>query len=76
MPGYVVFHKVSPAFMEHGSYYSLIYISIIPASFNKKNNLFASKFDLILKKKLLNCYILSRALYGVGTWTYCKVDQK
>jgi len=29
IPGYVVFHKVSPASMEHGSYYSLIYISII-----------------------------------------------
>jgi hypothetical protein len=53
MPGYVVIHKVSPASMERGCYYSLIYISIIPASFNKKNNLFASKFVLNLREKLL-----------------------
>jgi hypothetical protein len=57
MPGCVVIHKVSPASMEHGSYYSLIYISIIPASFNKKNNLFASRFILNLRKKLLKCSV-------------------
>jgi len=67
MLGYIVFHKVASASMEHSCYYSLIYISIIPASFNKKNNLFTSKFDLNLRKKLLKCHIWSRALYGVGT---------
>jgi hypothetical protein len=29
-----------------------------------------------LKKKLVKCYIWSIALYGAGTWTLWKVDQK
>ena len=35
------------------------------AAFNKKKTLFTSKLDLNLRKKLVNCYIWSMALYGV-----------
>jgi hypothetical protein len=45
------------------------------AALNKKN-LFTSKLDLNLRKKLVKCYIWSRALYGATTWTLRKVDQK
>jgi hypothetical protein len=31
---------------------------------------------LNLRKKLVNCYIWSIALYGAETWTLGKVDQK
>jgi hypothetical protein len=34
------------------------------AAFNKKKNLFNSKLDLNLRKKLVKCYIWSMALYG------------
>jgi hypothetical protein len=46
------------------------------AEFNKKNNLFTSKLDLNLRKKLVKCYIWSMALYGAETWTIRAVDQK
>jgi hypothetical protein len=36
------------------------------AAFNKKN-LFTSKLDLNLRKKLVKCYILSMALFGAET---------
>jgi hypothetical protein len=39
------------------------------AAFNKKSALFTSKSDLELRKKLVNCYIWSIALYGAETWT-------
>jgi hypothetical protein len=39
------------------------------AEFNKKKNLFTSKLDLNLRKKLVKCYIWSMALYGAETWT-------
>jgi hypothetical protein len=45
------------------------------AAFNKKENLFTSKLDLNLRKKLEKCYILSTASYGAETWTLRKVDQ-
>jgi hypothetical protein len=45
-------------------------------AFNKKKILFTSKLDLNLRKKLVKCYIWSVALYGAGTWTLRKVDQK
>ena len=45
-------------------------------AFNKKRALFTSKLDLELRKKLVNCYIWSIALYGVETWTLRAVDQK
>jgi hypothetical protein len=44
--------------------------------FNKKKALFTSKLDLNLKKKLVECYIWSIALYGAETWTLRAADQK
>jgi hypothetical protein len=41
------------------------------AAFNRKKTLFTSKLDLELMKKLV-----SIALYGAGTWTLPKLDQK
>jgi retron-type reverse transcriptase len=46
------------------------------AAFNKKKNLFTSKMDLNLRKKLVKCDIWSIALYGAETWTLRKMDQK
>jgi hypothetical protein len=37
---------------------------------------FTIKMDLELRKKLVNCYIWSIALYGDETWTLRAVDQK
>ena len=37
------------------------------AAFNKKKNLFTSKLDLNLRKKLVKCYVWSMALYGATT---------
>ena len=37
------------------------------AAFNKKKNLFTSKLDLNLRKKLLKCYVWSMALCGAET---------
>jgi hypothetical protein len=48
----------------------------IPSEFNKKKNLFTSKLDLNLRKKLVKCCIWSMALYGAETWTIRAVDQK
>jgi hypothetical protein len=46
------------------------------AAFNRKKNLFTSKLDLELRKKLAKSYMLSIALYGAETWTLRKLDQK
>ena len=46
------------------------------AAFNKKKNLFTSKLDLNLRKKLMKCYVWSMALYGAETWTLRATDQK
>jgi hypothetical protein len=53
-------------------------ITMGKAAFNKKKNLFTSKLELNLRKKLVKCYIWSIALYSYGaeTWTLRKVDQK
>jgi hypothetical protein len=51
-------------------------IVIAKAAFNKKNNLFTSKLELNLRKKLVKCYIWSIAFYGAQTWTLRKMDQK
>jgi putative lipoic acid-binding regulatory protein len=51
-------------------------IAMAKAAFNKKKNLFSSKLDLYLSKKLVKCYIWSIALYGAETWILRKVDQK
>jgi hypothetical protein len=42
----------------------------------RRKNLFTSKLDLNLRKKLVKCYIWSIALYGAETWTLRKIDQK
>ena len=39
-------------------------------------NLFASKLDLNLRKRLVRCYVWSKALYGAETWTLRATDQK
>jgi hypothetical protein len=46
------------------------------AAFNKKKNLFTSKLDLNLRKKLVKCYIWSISLYGAERWTLRKMDKK
>ena len=46
------------------------------AAFNKKKNLFTSKVNLNLTKKLVKCYVWSMALYGAETWTLRATDQK
>jgi hypothetical protein len=51
-------------------------IAMAKAAFNKKKDLFTSKLDLNLRKKLVKCYIWSIALYGAETWTLWKMDQK
>jgi hypothetical protein len=57
--------------------YTLCYLmlfSSVSTAFNKKKNLFTSKLELNLRKKLVKCYIWSIALYGAETWTLRKVD--
>jgi len=51
-------------------------ISMAKAAVNKKRALFTITLDLELRKKLVNCYIWSIALYGAETWTIRAVDQK
>jgi hypothetical protein len=46
------------------------------AAFNKKKNLFTSKLDFSLRKRLVRCYVWSIALYGAETWTLRVTDQK
>ena len=42
-------------------------IAMAKAAFNKKKNLFTSKLDLNLRKKLVKCYVWSMAVYGAET---------
>jgi hypothetical protein len=51
-------------------------IAMAKATFNKKKDLFTSKLDLNLRKKLVKCYIWSVVLYGAETWTLRKAGQK
>jgi len=51
-------------------------IALVQAAFNKEKALFTSKLNLDLKKKLIQCYIWSIALYGAESGTLQKVDQK
>ena len=44
-------------------------IPMAKAAFYKKKNLFNSKLDLNLRKKLVKCYVWSMALYGAENWT-------
>jgi hypothetical protein len=46
-------------------------IALAKVAFNKKKALFTSKLDLNLRKKLVNCYIGSIALYGAETRHLC-----
>jgi hypothetical protein len=46
------------------------------AAFNKKENLFTSKLDLNLRKKLVKCYVWSMVLYDAETWMLPATDQK
>ena len=41
-------------------------ISLAKPSFNKKKAFFTSKFDLQLRKKLVNCYIQSTRIEKLG----------
>ena len=51
-------------------------IAIANAAFNRKKNLFTSKLDLNLRKRLVRCYVWSIALYGAEAWTLRATDQK
>ena len=51
-------------------------IALAKASFNNKKNLFTSKLDLNLWKKVVKCYVSSMAVYGAETWTLRATDQK
>jgi hypothetical protein len=51
-------------------------IAMAKAAFDKKKTLLTSKLDLNLRKKPVNCYSWSIALYGAETWTLQKVDHK
>jgi len=51
-------------------------LAMAKAAFNKKRALFTTTLDLELRKKLVNCYIWSIALYGAETGTLRAVDQK
>ena len=42
-------------------------VAMVKAAFNKKKNLFTSKLDLNLRKKLVKCYVWSMALCGAET---------
>jgi hypothetical protein len=44
-------------------------IATAKAAFNKMRAVFTSKLDLNLRKKLVECYIRSKALCGAETWT-------
>ena len=51
-------------------------IAMAKAALNKKRALFTSILDLELRKKLVECYIWSIAIYGAETWMLRAVDQK
>jgi len=44
-------------------------IAMAKAAFKRKKNLFTSKLDLNLRKRLMRCYVWSITLYGAETWT-------
>jgi hypothetical protein len=51
-------------------------IAMAKAAYNKTKNLFTSKFELILRTKVVKCCVWSIAFYSAETWTLRKVDQK
>jgi hypothetical protein len=52
------------------------WITMRQTTFSEKNNLFASNLDINLRKKLVECCVWSRAVYGAATWTLWKIDRK
>jgi hypothetical protein len=50
-------------------------IAIANVAYNKERALFIGKMDLKLRKKPVQCYIWSIAVYGAETWTLRAVDQ-
>jgi hypothetical protein len=44
-------------------------IGMAKAAFKKKKDLFTSKLDSNMRKRLVRCYVWSIALYGAETWT-------
>ena len=56
-------------------HYRLYLVTVcMKAAFNKKKNLFTSKLNLNLRKRLVSCYVWSTALYGAETWTLRATD--
>jgi len=51
-------------------------IAMAKAAFNKARTPCTRKLDLNFRKKLVTCYFLITALFGVETWTLWKVHQK
>jgi hypothetical protein len=51
-------------------------MSLAKAAFNRTKTFFTSNLDLIVRNKLVKCYVLSTALCGVERWTLWKVDEK
>jgi len=47
---------------------ALIQTAIEKAAFINKKNVFTSKVVLILREKLMKCYIWSITFYGAETW--------
>jgi hypothetical protein len=50
-------------------------IAMAKAAFNKKKNLFTSKLDLNVRKKVVKCYIWSIGLYGAETWCWRRMER-
>ena len=69
--------KVTTAPRGFFLFFFQIYIFVMErAALNKKQNLFTSKLDLNLRKKLVKCYVWGMAVYGAETWTLRATDQK
>jgi len=67
--------------LQRWSQYELFFVSdskhcIVKASFNKTKTLFISKLKLNLRKKPVNYYTWSVALYSTETWSLWKADHK
>ena len=48
----------------------------LPKEHFRKISLLTSKLNIVLKKKLVRCYVWSIVLYGSETWTLRKFEQK
>ena len=45
-------------------------------AFMDKRKLFASSLNLVLRKRIIKCFVWSVALYAAETWTLTKADKK